>query len=163
MQRRAAIWILGAFKTSLTEEIKVLYPSNLICKNLEADRNFICCLSQLIISFKLLWTLHLVLLVVATTWRNGTCSMLTSAKLSVDYLVVGITRELNKEPSLYWSSIYITGSWSVLQQYYSCPNVHALSSCSITHPHVFSIRPPCFLHVHTMCTLWGTHVPWRHS
>ena len=38
--------------------------------------------------------------VVATTRRNGTRSMLTSAKLSVGYLVVGITRELDK-PSLY--------------------------------------------------------------
>ena len=42
--------------------------------------------------------------------------------------------------------------WSVLQQYYSCPNVHASSSCPITHPHVFFLRPPCFL-----------HVPWRHT
>ena len=39
--------------------------------------------------------------VVATTRRNGTRSMLTSAKLSVGYLVVGITRELNKEPLLH--------------------------------------------------------------
>jgi len=39
--------------------------------------------------------------VVATTRRNGTRSMLTSAKLSVGYLVVGITRELDKKPSLY--------------------------------------------------------------
>ena len=39
--------------------------------------------------------------VVATTRRNGTRSLLTSAKLSVGYLVVGITRELDKEPSLY--------------------------------------------------------------
>ena len=39
--------------------------------------------------------------VVATTRRNGTHSLLTSAKLSVDYLVVGITRELDKEPSLH--------------------------------------------------------------
>jgi len=85
--------------------------------------------------------------VVATTHRNGTHSLLTSAKLLVGYLVVGITRELNKEPSLHCSSIYINTKWSVLQQYYSCPNVHALSSCPITHPHVFSIRPPCFLHV----------------
>ena len=45
--------------------------------------------------------------VVATTHRNGTRSLLTSAKLSVGYLVVGITRELNKELSLYCSSIYI--------------------------------------------------------
>jgi len=43
------------------------------------------------------------LIVVATTRRNGTCSLLTSAKLSVGYLVVGITRELNKEPSLHCS------------------------------------------------------------
>ena len=40
--------------------------------------------------------------VVATTRRNGTHSLLTSAKLSVGYLVVGITRELDKEPSLYY-------------------------------------------------------------
>jgi len=33
--------------------------------------------------------------VVATTRRNGTRSMLTSAKLSVDYLVVGTTVELD--------------------------------------------------------------------
>ena len=39
--------------------------------------------------------------VVATTRRNSTRSMLTSAKLSVGYLIVGITRELNKEPLLY--------------------------------------------------------------
>ena len=55
----------------------------------------------------------------------------------------GITRELDKEPSLYCSSIYINYIWSMLQQY-----VYLMS---ITHPHVFSIRPPCFL-----------HVPWRH-
>ena len=39
--------------------------------------------------------------VVATTHWNGTCSMLTLAKLLVGYPVVGIIRELNKEPSLY--------------------------------------------------------------
>ena len=33
--------------------------------------------------------------VVATTCQNSTRSMLTSAKLSVGYLVVGITRELD--------------------------------------------------------------------
>jgi len=44
------------------------------------------------------WGLHIV---VATTRWNGTCSMLTSAKLTEGYLVVGITRELDKEPSLY--------------------------------------------------------------
>ena len=40
-------------------------------------------------------------IVVATTRWNSTRSMLTLAKLSVGYLVVGITRELNKEPLLY--------------------------------------------------------------
>jgi len=39
--------------------------------------------------------------VVATTRWNGTRDMLTSAKLSVGYLVVVITRELDKELSLY--------------------------------------------------------------
>ena len=32
------------------------------------------------------------------------------------------------------------------------PYVHTSSSCSITHLHVFSLRPPYFL-----------HVPWRHT
>jgi len=54
--------------------------------------------------------------VVATTCQNGTRDILTSAKLSVGYLVVGITRELDKKPSLYCSSIYINTMWSVLQQ-----------------------------------------------
>ena len=52
--------------------------------------------------------------VVATTRQNSTCSMLTSAKLSVGYLVVGITRELNKKPSLHYYLIYISYKWSVL-------------------------------------------------
>ena len=34
----------------------------------------------------------------------------------------------------------------------TCPYVHASSSCPITHLHVFSLRPPCFL-----------HVPWHHT
>ena len=55
--------------------------------------------------------------VVATTCWNGTCSLLTSAKLLVGYLVVEITRELDKEPSLYCFSIYINYMWSMLQQY----------------------------------------------
>jgi len=55
--------------------------------------------------------------VVATTWWNGTCDMLTSTKLSVGYLVVGITRELNKKPSLHCYPIYISYRWSMLQQY----------------------------------------------
>jgi len=55
--------------------------------------------------------------VVATTHQNGTCSLLTSAKLSVGYLVVEITRELDKEPLLYCYPIYISYRWSMLQQY----------------------------------------------
>jgi len=54
--------------------------------------------------------------VVATTCWNGTRSLLTSAKLSVSYLVVGITRELDKELSLYCYPIYISYKWFVLQQ-----------------------------------------------
>jgi len=54
--------------------------------------------------------------VVATTRQNGTCDMLTSAKLSVGYLVVGIIRELDKEPSLHCYPIYISYRWSMLQQ-----------------------------------------------
>ena len=55
--------------------------------------------------------------VIATTCWNGTCDMLTSAKLLVGYLVVGITRELDKEPSLHCFSIYINTIWFMLQQY----------------------------------------------
>ena len=49
--------------------------------------------------------------VVATTCRNS-----TSAKLSVGYLVVGITKELDKEPLLHCYPIYISYRWSMLQQ-----------------------------------------------
>jgi len=59
----------------------------------------------------------MLMIVVATTCQNSTRSMLTSAKLSVGYLVVGITRELDKELSLHCSSIYTNTSWSILQQY----------------------------------------------
>jgi len=45
--------------------------------------------------------------VVATTRWNSTCNILTLAKLSVGYLVVGITRESDKELLLHCSSIYI--------------------------------------------------------
>jgi len=63
-----------------------------------------------------------------------------------------ITRELDKEPSLHCSSIYTTTLWSVLQQYIYLMSIHHTStSCPITHLHVFSLRPPCFL-----------HVPWHH-
>jgi len=65
----------------------------------------------------------------------------------------GITRELNKEPLLHCSSIYTTTLWSMLQQYVYLMSIHhASTSCSITYLHVFSLRPPCFL-----------HVPWCHT
>jgi len=64
-----------------------------------------------------------------------------------------ITRELNKEPSLHCSSIYTNYMWSMLQQCIYLMSIHhASTSCPITHPHVFSLRPPCFL-----------HVPWCHT
>jgi len=85
--------------------------------------------------------------------------MLTSAKLSVGYLVVGITRELDKKPLLHYSSIYINTRWSVLQQcvylmsYYSstmllsqghyvvymCPDVILFNLCY----HVYTMRNHC--------------------
>ena len=109
--------------------------------------------------------------VVATTCRNSTCDMLTSAKLSAGYLVVGITRELDKEPSLHCSSIYINYMWSVLQQYLlaliSMPLPHVLLlihhkatmlyTCALTSYSLISV-----VHVCTMCTPWGTLVSWRH-
>ena len=46
--------------------------------------------------------------------------MLTSAKLLQAIYVVGITRELDKKPSLHCYPIYINTLWSMLQQ---CPTV----------------------------------------
>ena len=60
----------------------------------------------------------------------------------------GITRELDKELSLHCSSIYINTMWSMLQQCVYLMSIHhASSSCPITHPHVFYLRPLYFLHV----------------
>jgi len=97
--------------------------------------------------------------IVATTCRNGTRSMLTSAKLSVGYLVVEITRELDKEPSLHCSSIYIDTRWFILQQciylmsYYSSTMLlpqgyHAMSMCPDIilfnlHYHICTMRNHC--------------------
>ena len=107
--------------------------------------------------------------IVTLTYWNDTCSMLTSAKLSVGYLVVEITRELDKELSLHCSSIYINTTWSILQQY-------LLALMSMSLPHVLLLRPPCRMHVlwhhtslisiiyvYTICTPWGTLVSWHHS
>jgi len=69
----------------------------------------------------------------------------------------GITRELDKEPLLHCFSIYTTTSWSMLQQcVYLMSIYHASTSCPITHPHVFSLRPPCFLHV-SWCHIFNLH------
>jgi len=54
----------------------------------------------------------------------------------------GITRELDKEPSLHFSSIYTTTLWSMLQQCVYLMFIH----------HASTLRPPCFL-----------HVPWHHT
>ena len=76
----------------------------------------------------------------------------------------GITRELDKEPSLHCSSIYINTKWSMLQQCVSLMSIHhastscsllilhASTSCSLLIFHASSLRPPCFL-----------HVPWCHT
>ena len=60
----------------------------------------------------------------------------------------GITRELDKKPSLHCSSIYIIYMQSMLQQYVYLMSIHqASTSCPITYPHVFSLRPLCFLYM----------------
>ena len=85
--------------------------------------------------------------VVATTHQNGTRSLLTSAKLTEGYLVVGITRELDKEPLLHCSFIYINTMWSVLQQ---CVYLMSYYSSTMLLPqghHVFTSRLPCHIYV----------------
>ena len=60
----------------------------------------------------------------------------------------GITRELDKEPSLHCSSIYISYMWSVLQQYVYLMSIHhAFTSCPSTMllPHVLLLIHMCFL------------------
>ena len=80
--------------------------------------------------------------VIAITRRNDTCSILTSAKLKEGYLVVGITRELDKKPLLYCYPIYISYRWSMLQQY-----VYLMSTpqwlCKTVHHALTSICPIC--------------------
>ena len=86
--------------------------------------------------------------VVATTHWNGTCSMRTSAKLTDGYLVVGITRELDKEPSLYCYSIYINYMWSILQQ------------CSVSIP---VLKASCLPHVYSTVTVQDVVATTRHN
>ena len=100
---------------------------------------------------------QIVFCVVTTTCRNSTHSMLTSTKLSVGYLVVGITREYDKEPSLYCSSIYITYRWSMLQQCVYLMSYYSSTILLSQGHHVMSMCPDIILfnlrhHVCTMCT-----------
>ena len=72
--------------------------------------------------------------VVATTRHSRTNDLTTSKALQWGYQVKsgGITRELNKEPSLHCSSIYINYMWSMLQQYvYLMSIYHASTSCPL--------------------------------
>ena len=91
-------------------------------------------------------------IVVATTRWNSTRSLLTSAKLIEGYLVVEITRELNKEPLLHCSSIYINTMWSMLQQY-------LLALMSIPLPHVLLL----IYHASTSRPPYHVYVPWHHT
>ena len=121
-------------------------------------------------SWSVLWLLYTypnVYAVIVTTHWNGTCSMLTSAKLTEGYLVVGITRELNKEPLLHCSSIYINTRWSMLQQYVYLMSYYSSTIYLPQDYHAMSMCPDIILfnlchHVCTMCTPWGTIVPWCH-
>jgi len=77
------------------------------------------------------------LCIVAITYRNGTHSLLTSAKLLVRYLVVEITRELDKEPLLYYPLyIYMAPG--------PCYNNIYLALKSMRHPHVLLLIHMCF-------------------
>ena len=118
MQRRAATWILEAFKTSPLEGIEALAGLMPIRFHLQK------------ISKRLL--------VVATTRHSRTNDLTTSKALSrLSSNKWEITRELDKKPSLHCSSIYITYKWSVLQQCVCLMSVH----------HASSLRPPYFLHM----------------
>ena len=101
----------------------------------------------------MLFTANSAITVVATTRHSRTNDLTTSKALSrLSSNEWGITRELDKEPSLHCSSIYITYKWSVLQQYLTDPKVHAATLCPLLILHASSIRLPCFL-----------HVPWHHT
>jgi len=72
--------------------------------------------------------------VVATTRRNGTHSMLTSAKLFNRLSRSGDYKRTRQGALTILSTIYIHGSWSMLQQYLSWPLSPCLYLISITHP-----------------------------
>jgi len=85
--------------------------------------------------------------VVATTCWNGTHSLLTLAKLSVGYLVVEIYKRTRQGALaallLYLYKLHVVRTTTIL----TCPYIHVLFSYPITYPHVFSLRPLCFLYV----------------
>jgi len=83
------------------------------------------------------WNLEMESSVVATTHQNGTRSLLTSAKLSIGYLVVEITRELNKESSLYYPLYIYMASGPCYNNIYP-----ALKSMRL--PHVLLLIYMCF-------------------
>jgi len=94
---------------------------------------------------------NLLLDVVATTCQNNTHTLLTSAKLSN-----GLSRSGNYKRTwqgaftallFYLYKLHVVCATTI----FTCPYVHASSSYPITHPHVFSLRPPCFLHVVIGC------------
>ena len=90
--------------------------------------------------------------VVATTCRNSTRSLLTSAKLSNGLSSSGDYKRTRQGALaallLYLYKLHVVHATTIL----TCPYVHASSSYPITHPHVFFLRPPYFL-----------HVPWCHT
>ena len=68
----------------------------------------------------------------------------------------GITRELDKEPSLHCSSIYTTTLWSMLQQCVYLMSIHHVSILRLPYflhmpwHHTFNLRCTCAHHVYTM-------------
>ena len=95
---------------------------------------------------------QIALIIVATTCQNSTHSLLTSAKLSIGYLVVGITRELDKKPLLYYPLYIYMAPGPCFNNIYLALKSMLLPHVLLLIYHVFSLRPPCFL-----------HVPWRHT
>ena len=73
-------------------------------RNLVLNKRKVYMLKNEKLRVEIIWLHHNV---IATTCWNGTHSLLTSAKLLTGYLVVGITKELDKELSLHCYPIYI--------------------------------------------------------
>ena len=96
--------------------------------------------------------LYLVFTFTFLYFRLRCCRLKTLELVMRINLILVDTRKLNKKLLLISTTIYTVLFWSMLQHYITNPKVYALSSCPITHPHVFFIRPPCFL-----------HVPWHHT